>query len=110
MNSTCRMDVLLFSRWPSIVLLAGCYLSFPANKLVSGEHCKIVQDASSGLAWLEDMRYLPINGPTTDYLLPPLWSRRPKSPPVCICAARVSNRHRQRARRLSGGGGDVHAE
>lgn len=35
----------------------GCYLSFPANKLVSGEHCKIVQDEGSGLAWLEDMRY-----------------------------------------------------
>ncbi|XP_029296338.1 E3 ubiquitin-protein ligase CHFR isoform X2 [Cottoperca gobio] len=26
-----------------------------ANKLVSGEHCKIVQDESSGLVWLEDM-------------------------------------------------------
>lgn len=38
-------------------VVAGCYLSFPANKLVSGEHCKIVQDASSGLVWLEDVRY-----------------------------------------------------
>lgn len=36
-------------------------MSFPANKLVSGEHCKIVQDASSGMAWLEDMRYFLIN-------------------------------------------------
>uniref|UniRef100_A0A674EWS2 E3 ubiquitin-protein ligase CHFR n=1 Tax=Salmo trutta TaxID=8032 RepID=A0A674EWS2_SALTR len=31
-----------------------CDLSFPANKLVSGDHCKIVQDKSSGLVWLED--------------------------------------------------------
>lgn len=44
-----------------IALLAGCYLSFPTNKLVSGEHCKIVQDAGSGVVWLEDMRYLVIN-------------------------------------------------
>uniref|UniRef100_A0A8C9SW88 E3 ubiquitin-protein ligase CHFR n=1 Tax=Scleropages formosus TaxID=113540 RepID=A0A8C9SW88_SCLFO len=33
----------------------GCDLSFPANKLVSGDHCKIVQDANSGEVWLEDM-------------------------------------------------------
>lgn len=39
------------------VFSPGCYLSFPANKLVSGEHCKIVQDESSGQVWLEDMRY-----------------------------------------------------
>lgn len=63
------MSVLAFSWWCFIVLLAGCYLSFPANKLVSGEHCKIVQDASSGLVWLEDMRYLIINGFIIDYLL-----------------------------------------
>uniref|UniRef100_A0A8C2Z0Y7 E3 ubiquitin-protein ligase CHFR n=1 Tax=Cyclopterus lumpus TaxID=8103 RepID=A0A8C2Z0Y7_CYCLU len=37
-----------------LIVLPGCYLSFPANKLVSGEHCKIVQDESSGLVWLED--------------------------------------------------------
>lgn len=37
-------------------LFLGCDLSFPANKLVSGDHCKIVQDEKSGLAWLEDMR------------------------------------------------------
>lgn len=58
----------MFSWW-CFILLAGCYLSFPANKLVSGEHCKIVQDASSGLVWLEDMRYLIINGFIIDYLL-----------------------------------------
>uniref|UniRef100_A0A674EYM5 E3 ubiquitin-protein ligase CHFR n=1 Tax=Salmo trutta TaxID=8032 RepID=A0A674EYM5_SALTR len=34
--------------------LVCCDLSFPANKLVSGDHCKIVQDKSSGLVWLED--------------------------------------------------------
>uniref|UniRef100_A0A665X5V2 E3 ubiquitin-protein ligase CHFR n=1 Tax=Echeneis naucrates TaxID=173247 RepID=A0A665X5V2_ECHNA len=37
------------------IYLLGCYLSFPASKLVSGEHCKIVQDEHSGLVWLEDM-------------------------------------------------------
>uniref|UniRef100_A0A4W5MLE2 E3 ubiquitin-protein ligase CHFR n=1 Tax=Hucho hucho TaxID=62062 RepID=A0A4W5MLE2_9TELE len=35
--------------------LKCCDLSFPASKLVSGDHCKIVQDESSGLVWLEDM-------------------------------------------------------
>lgn len=47
--------VLLFNRECTIGRKKGCYLSFPANKLVSGEHCKIVQDESSGLVWLEDM-------------------------------------------------------
>uniref|UniRef100_A0A8C2KVA9 E3 ubiquitin-protein ligase CHFR n=1 Tax=Cyprinus carpio TaxID=7962 RepID=A0A8C2KVA9_CYPCA len=32
-----------------------CDLSFPANKLVSGNHCKITQDQNSGKVWLEDM-------------------------------------------------------
>uniref|UniRef100_A0A8C7JBX7 E3 ubiquitin-protein ligase CHFR n=1 Tax=Oncorhynchus kisutch TaxID=8019 RepID=A0A8C7JBX7_ONCKI len=36
-------------------LSPGCDLSFPASKLVSGDHCKIVQDERSGLVWLEDM-------------------------------------------------------
>lgn len=44
-----------------LLFILGCYLSFPTNKLVSGEHCKIVQDAGSGVVWLEDMRYLVIN-------------------------------------------------
>ncbi|XP_019949470.2 E3 ubiquitin-protein ligase CHFR [Paralichthys olivaceus] len=47
--------VLLFSRECTVGRKKGCYLSFPASKLVSGEHCKIVQDESSGLVWLEDM-------------------------------------------------------
>uniref|UniRef100_UPI0037E8D7FB E3 ubiquitin-protein ligase CHFR n=1 Tax=Semicossyphus pulcher TaxID=241346 RepID=UPI0037E8D7FB len=47
--------VLLFNRECTVGRKKGCYLSFPANKLVSGEHCKIVQDERSGLAWLEDM-------------------------------------------------------
>ncbi|KAM9744301.1 E3 ubiquitin-protein ligase CHFR isoform 1-T1 [Menidia menidia] len=47
--------VLLFSRECTVGRKKGCYLSFPANKLVSGEHCKIVKDESSGLVWLEDM-------------------------------------------------------
>ncbi|KAK3514904.1 hypothetical protein QTP70_034585, partial [Hemibagrus guttatus] len=33
---------------------AGCDLSFPASKLVSGDHCKITQDQESGQVWLED--------------------------------------------------------
>ncbi|KAJ4942078.1 hypothetical protein JOQ06_012095 [Pogonophryne albipinna] len=47
--------VLLFNRECTVGRKKGCYLSFPANKLVSGEHCKIVQDERSGQAWLEDM-------------------------------------------------------
>ncbi|XP_075960407.1 E3 ubiquitin-protein ligase CHFR [Anarhichas minor] len=46
--------ILLFNRECTVGRKKGCYLSFPANKLVSGEHCKIVQDESSGLVWLED--------------------------------------------------------
>uniref|UniRef100_A0A7N6BJV1 E3 ubiquitin-protein ligase CHFR n=1 Tax=Anabas testudineus TaxID=64144 RepID=A0A7N6BJV1_ANATE len=47
--------VLLFNRECTVGRKKGCYLSFPASKLVSGEHCKIFQDESSGLVWLEDM-------------------------------------------------------
>ncbi|KAK5871661.1 hypothetical protein PBY51_004526 [Eleginops maclovinus] len=47
--------VLLFNKECTVGRKKGCYLSFPANKLVSGEHCKIVQDESSGQVWLEDM-------------------------------------------------------
>uniref|UniRef100_A0A3Q4G1J4 FHA domain-containing protein n=1 Tax=Neolamprologus brichardi TaxID=32507 RepID=A0A3Q4G1J4_NEOBR len=47
--------VLLFNSECTVGRKKGCYLSFPANKLVSGEHCKIVKDESSGLVWLEDM-------------------------------------------------------
>ncbi|KAM5238755.1 E3 ubiquitin-protein ligase CHFR [Ctenodactylus gundi] len=32
----------------------GCDLSFPSNKLVSGDHCKIVVDEKSGQVTLED--------------------------------------------------------
>uniref|UniRef100_A0A7N8Y388 E3 ubiquitin-protein ligase CHFR n=1 Tax=Mastacembelus armatus TaxID=205130 RepID=A0A7N8Y388_9TELE len=49
---TCIMNQ--FSWW-CFILLPGCYLSFPASKLVSAEHCRIFQDESSGLVWLEDM-------------------------------------------------------
>ncbi|XP_034026974.1 E3 ubiquitin-protein ligase CHFR-like isoform X2 [Thalassophryne amazonica] len=48
-------EVLLFNRECTVGRKKGCDLSFPANKLVSGEHCKIVQDESMGLVWLEDM-------------------------------------------------------
>ncbi|KAM7391724.1 hypothetical protein PAMP_022387 [Pampus punctatissimus] len=48
-------EVLLFNRECTVGRKKGCDLAFPANKLVSGEHCKIVQDESSGLVLLEDM-------------------------------------------------------
>uniref|UniRef100_A0A8C1WKQ9 E3 ubiquitin-protein ligase CHFR n=1 Tax=Cyprinus carpio TaxID=7962 RepID=A0A8C1WKQ9_CYPCA len=37
------------------IFFIDCDLSFPANKLVSGNHCKITQDQNSGKVWLEDM-------------------------------------------------------
>ncbi|KAM4745932.1 E3 ubiquitin-protein ligase CHFR [Anableps anableps] len=46
--------ILLFNKECTIGRKKGCYLSFPANKLVSGEHCKIVKDEHSGRVWLED--------------------------------------------------------
>ncbi|KAJ3603827.1 hypothetical protein NHX12_028568 [Muraenolepis orangiensis] len=46
-----KMEEIHQSRTPKM----RCDLSFPANKMVSGEHCKIVQDESSGMVWLEDM-------------------------------------------------------
>ncbi|XP_010874859.1 E3 ubiquitin-protein ligase CHFR [Esox lucius] len=48
-------EVLLVNRECTVGRRKGCDLSFPANKLVSGDHCKIIQDESSGLVWLEDM-------------------------------------------------------
>ncbi|XP_042277005.1 E3 ubiquitin-protein ligase CHFR [Thunnus maccoyii] len=48
-------EVLLFNRECTVGRKKGCDLAFPANKLVSGEHCKIVQDESSGVVRLEDM-------------------------------------------------------
>ncbi|KAF7657697.1 hypothetical protein LDENG_00023080 [Lucifuga dentata] len=50
-----QTEVLLVNRECTVGRKKGCDLSFPANKLVSGEHCKIVQDESSGSVWLEDM-------------------------------------------------------
>ncbi|KAK5608606.1 hypothetical protein CRENBAI_023240 [Crenichthys baileyi] len=46
--------ILLFSKECTVGRKKGCFLSFPANKLVSGEHCKIVKDEHSGRVWLED--------------------------------------------------------
>lgn len=100
------MSVHVFSWGCFIVLLAGCYLSFPANKLVSGEHCKIVQDASSGLVWLEDMRYLIINGFIIDYLLYLFYfafAINVKDIPRAVPKSIVSNKHRRRAFELSVG-------
>ncbi|XP_046871714.1 E3 ubiquitin-protein ligase CHFR isoform X2 [Hypomesus transpacificus] len=54
-DSSCESEVLLVNRECTVGRRKGCDLSFPANKLVSGDHCKIVQDEKSGLAWLEDM-------------------------------------------------------
>ncbi|XP_014026356.1 E3 ubiquitin-protein ligase CHFR isoform X4 [Salmo salar] len=47
-------EVLLVNREYTVGRRKGCDLSFPASKLVSGDHCKIVQDERSGLVWLED--------------------------------------------------------
>ncbi|CAL9708662.1 unnamed protein product [Knipowitschia caucasica] len=47
-------EVLLFNRENTVGRKIGCDLSFPLNKMVSGEHCKIAFDESSGLVWLED--------------------------------------------------------
>lgn len=39
-----------------VLCFEGCDLSFPGNKLVSGDHCKITVDEESGQALLEDTR------------------------------------------------------
>ena len=36
--------------------VSGCDLSFPSNKLVSGDHCKLTVDKKSGQVTLEDTR------------------------------------------------------
>uniref|UniRef100_A0A8C3KC65 E3 ubiquitin-protein ligase CHFR n=1 Tax=Calidris pygmaea TaxID=425635 RepID=A0A8C3KC65_9CHAR len=46
--------VLLLKREWTIGRKKGCDLSFPGNKLVSGDHCKIVVDEESGQVSLED--------------------------------------------------------
>ncbi|KAL4691580.1 hypothetical protein H8957_003284 [Semnopithecus entellus] len=46
--------VLLRKREWTIGRRRGCDLSFPGNKLVSGDHCKIVVDEKSGQVTLED--------------------------------------------------------
>ncbi|XP_051981668.1 E3 ubiquitin-protein ligase CHFR [Xyrauchen texanus] len=48
-------EILLINRECTVGRRKGCDLSFPANKLVSGDHCKITQDQNSGKVWLEDM-------------------------------------------------------
>nr|XP_061804424.1 E3 ubiquitin-protein ligase CHFR-like [Nerophis lumbriciformis] len=46
--------LLLFKRECTIGRKKGCDLVFPANKKISANHCKIVQDENSGQVWLED--------------------------------------------------------
>ncbi|XP_074868744.1 E3 ubiquitin-protein ligase CHFR isoform X2 [Carettochelys insculpta] len=46
--------VLLLKREWTIGRRKGCDLSFPGNKLVSGDHCKITVDEESGQVSLED--------------------------------------------------------
>ncbi|XP_048044635.1 E3 ubiquitin-protein ligase CHFR isoform X1 [Megalobrama amblycephala] len=48
-------EILLINRECTVGRKKDCDLSFPANKLVSGNHCKITQDQLSGKVWLEDM-------------------------------------------------------
>ncbi|XP_038618386.1 E3 ubiquitin-protein ligase CHFR isoform X2 [Tachyglossus aculeatus] len=47
-------DILLLKREWTIGRRKGCDLSFPSNKLVSGDHCKIMVDEKSGQVSLED--------------------------------------------------------
>lgn len=54
-DSSPASEVLLVNRECTVGRRKGCDLSFPANKLVSGDHCKITQDQNSGKVWLEDM-------------------------------------------------------
>ncbi|XP_072736208.1 E3 ubiquitin-protein ligase CHFR isoform X3 [Ciconia boyciana] len=46
--------VLLLKREWTIGRKKGCDLSFPGNKLMSGDHCKIIVDEESGQVSLED--------------------------------------------------------
>ncbi|XP_030647577.1 E3 ubiquitin-protein ligase CHFR [Chanos chanos] len=54
LDSNAEPEVLLINRECTVGRRKGCDLSFPTNKLVSGDHCKITQDEESGEAWLED--------------------------------------------------------
>uniref|UniRef100_A0A452R130 E3 ubiquitin-protein ligase CHFR n=1 Tax=Ursus americanus TaxID=9643 RepID=A0A452R130_URSAM len=47
-----KFPVVISNVYPFTVL--GCDLSFPGNKLVSGDHCKIIVDEKSGQVSLED--------------------------------------------------------
>ncbi|KAM9194946.1 E3 ubiquitin-protein ligase CHFR isoform 4-T5 [Dugong dugon] len=46
--------ILLWKREWTIGRRRGCDLSFPGNKLVSGDHCKIIVDEKSGQVSLQD--------------------------------------------------------
>ncbi|XP_017306906.1 E3 ubiquitin-protein ligase CHFR [Ictalurus punctatus] len=48
------LTLLLVNRECTVGRRKGCDLSFPANKLVSSDHCKLTQDQESGQVWLED--------------------------------------------------------
>ncbi|KAM8961744.1 E3 ubiquitin-protein ligase CHFR isoform 2-T2 [Pelodytes ibericus] len=53
-GSESQAELLLCKREWTIGRKKACDLSFPGNKLVSGEHCKIIVDEESGNAFLED--------------------------------------------------------
>ncbi|XP_060740371.1 E3 ubiquitin-protein ligase CHFR [Tachysurus vachellii] len=48
------LTMLLINKECTVGRRKGCDLSFPASKLVSGDHCKITQDQESGQVWLQD--------------------------------------------------------
>ena len=50
----CTVPIVISNVYPFSV--TGCDLSFPGNKLVSGDHCKIIVDEKSGQVSLEDTR------------------------------------------------------
>uniref|UniRef100_A0A673H1R5 E3 ubiquitin-protein ligase CHFR n=1 Tax=Sinocyclocheilus rhinocerous TaxID=307959 RepID=A0A673H1R5_9TELE len=54
-NASPGSEIVLINRECTVGRKKDCDLSFPANKLVSGNHCKITQDQNSGQVWLEDM-------------------------------------------------------
>ncbi|XP_052411345.1 E3 ubiquitin-protein ligase CHFR [Carassius gibelio] len=55
LNTSPGPEILLRNRECMVGRKKNCDLSFPANKLVSGKHCKITQDENSGQVWLQDM-------------------------------------------------------
>ncbi|KAM9446239.1 E3 ubiquitin-protein ligase CHFR [Clarias gariepinus] len=48
------LTLLLVNKECTVGRRKGCDLSFPASRLISGDHCRITRDQESGQVWLED--------------------------------------------------------